>query len=259
MNTFKLGKLPARHDDRTIRLRSIFMDRVLPTVPDSFDVDQALALSIPLPMFGNDKWGDCVMASRAHMTLRFEGFEQSKILAIKDSEVLNEYWKEQQRCSLLRLLIRHPDNGLNELDSLKAWRKGWKAAGKTYDIYAFAGIDWKIPQEIMASISFLRGAYTGVALPVSAQAQTGPGLVWDVDTTADGEPGSWGLHSIYLKAYNKVGPTAITWGALQQMTWAFVDRYFDEAYGVVDDRDRFLKNSPVDVNALGAILREIAA
>jgi len=259
MNNLRLGKLPARYDSRTIRLPTIFKDRVLPSVPESFDIDQALGLNIPLPMFANDSWGDCVIASRAHMTLRFEGFEQNKVLSITDTEVLKEYWKEQRPCALRRLLSPHPDNGLNELDSLKAWRKGWKAGGKTYDIYAFAGIDWKAHQEIMAAIYLLRGAYTGVALPISAQSQTGPNLVWDVDSTPDGEPGSWGLHAIFLKSYNSLGPVCVTWGALQQMTWAFVDKYFDEAYGVVDNRDRFMKDSPVDVKYLDSILQEITA
>jgi hypothetical protein len=258
MIAVKLGKLPARRDERTIELPGIFKGRVLPPVPDSFDVDQALGLGIPLPMFANDKWGDCVIAARAHMTLRFEGFEQKSVIAITDRDVLNEYWKEQQPCAPKRLLLAHPDNGLNELDSLKAWRKGWKAAGKPYNIYAFAGINWKIHRQIMASIYLLRGAFAGIALPISAQAQTGAGLVWDVDNTPRGEPGSWGLHAVDLKAYNNTGPIGVTWGALQQMSWAFVDRYFDESYGVVDNRNKFMKNSPVDVAWLDSYLQALS-
>lgn len=257
MTELKLGKLPATVDKRTIELPDIFKRRELPPVPDIFDVDQTLGLALPMPMFANDKWGDCVIASRAHLTLRFEGFEQKKVLRITDEEVLNEYWREQQPCTLKRALSDRPDNGLNELESLKAWRKGWKTGGKGYNIYAFAGINWRAHLQIMASIYLLGGAMVGVALPVSAQAQTGQSLVWDVDSSSQGEPGSWGLHAVTLKAYNTIGPIGVTWGALQQMSWSFVDRYFDEAYGIVDNRNRFTRNSPVDVERLDSYLSEI--
>lgn len=257
MMELRLGKLPATTDKRTLELPDIFKYRELPPVPDVFDVDRALGLAIPTPMFANNNWGDCVIASRAHLTLRFEGFEQKRVLKISESEVLNEYWKEQQPCALKRVLSDLPDNGLNELESLKAWRRGWKAGGKSYSIYAFAGINWRAHLQIMASIYLLGGAMVGVALPVSAQRQTGQDLIWDIDDSSDGEPGSWGLHAVTLKAYNQTGPVGVTWGALQQMSWAFIDRYFDEAYGVVDNRNRFTRNSPVDVARLDAYLHEL--
>jgi hypothetical protein len=42
-------------------------------------------------MFGNDVHGDCVIAGRAHQTLRFEDIEQGSVLMITDKEVLKEY------------------------------------------------------------------------------------------------------------------------------------------------------------------------
>ena len=41
------------------------------------------------------------------------------------------------------------------------------------------------------------------------------------------------------------------------MTWAFWEAYTDEAYGIVDDRNDWLENSPVDVEKLDAYLQEI--
>jgi len=43
------------------------------------------------------------------------------------------------------------------------------------------------------------------------------------------------------------------------MTWAFWDRYNDECWGIVDDRDKFVTDSPVDVEALDEYLNEIKA
>jgi hypothetical protein len=50
-------------------------------------------------MFGNDTIGDCVIAGRAHQTLRFEDIEPGSVLEaeslmITDKDVLKEYYKE---------------------------------------------------------------------------------------------------------------------------------------------------------------------
>ena len=126
----KLGKLAPRVDKRTIKLANIL--KVIPLVPPAYNVDKDMALEIPTPVFANDKWGDCVIAGRSHMSLRLECFEQEKILKISDKDVLREYWREQKAGCL-----QHPDNGLVMLDSLNSWRKGWVAAGQKYTIYAF--------------------------------------------------------------------------------------------------------------------------
>ena len=256
---YKLGKLQPKIDNRTLKMAMLFKDRAIPPTPEKFDVDaDGLSTTIGNPMFGNDKWGDCVMAARAHMTRRFEYFEQRKRLPITDAEVLNEYWKEEGSTAggcLTSLLHKKPDNGLVILNSLNAWRKGWTAANNKYNIYAFSAINWLNHDEIYAAIAFLRGACIGVALPISAQKQD----VWDVDNSTNGQPGSWGGHCVYLKAYDKTTGliTCVTWGDIKQMTQAFANRYLDEAYAVVDDRDKFVPNSPVDVPTLDNILKEI--
>ena len=75
---------------------------------------------------------------------------------------------------------------------------------------------------------FFGGLYAGVALPVSAQRQTG--WTWDVTSATPKDFGSWGGHAIPIVAYDSAGLTCVTWGTLQKMTWAFWDAYVDEAY-----------------------------
>ena len=70
MNNLKLGKLPATYDQRTLQLQTILKMRELPPIPKIFDCDTALPAPIPLLLFGNNKWGDCVIAARANQTLR---------------------------------------------------------------------------------------------------------------------------------------------------------------------------------------------
>lgn len=259
----KLGKLPPRIDKRTIKLASIFRDRVIPPVPDSFDVDNSLSVSsVPNPMYGNDFWGDCVIAARAHMTRRFELFEQKTMIPISDMDVLKEYWREQGykgHRSPLPCLTKFfqpgkPDHGLGMLDSLNWWRKtGWVAAEREYSVYAFSSIDWKNHQHVMASIYLLRGAYIGIALPISAKGQE----IWDVVDDPGGARGSWGGHAVYVAKYDRDYLTCVTWGGLKKMTWDFLDKYCDEAFAIVDNRNAFQEDSPVDVEALDNILKEI--
>src|SRR5258705_9242466 len=123
---FKLGKKPAKRDRRNLRLKSILGRAV--KLPDEYDFDTSHS-GVPTPVFANDRFGDCVIAGRAHQTLRFELVEQGRVIRITDGEVLREYLLE----------TGGEDNGLVVLDSLRSWRKrGWVAGGARYFITAFA-------------------------------------------------------------------------------------------------------------------------
>jgi hypothetical protein len=248
---FKLGKAPAKKDDRNFRMAALL--KALPPVPQEWDFDTAHPkFHVPLPLFGNDVYGDCVLAGRAHQTLRFEAVEQKKVLSITEKDVLNEYWKEEGG--------RGPqyDNGLVVLDSLKLWRsKGWKVGARTYSIDAFAQIDQKNAVEVKAAICLLTGAGAGLSLPTSARTQLDAGKPWDVTTGPDSTPNSWGGHYVFLSGYTEHGPVCVTWGRKQQMTWQFLTKYCDELYGIVDNKDRFLRKSPLDVKKLEQYLKEI--
>ncbi len=91
---FKLGKAPAKKDRRNFKMAALL--KVIPKVPSEWDFDTANhKYRVPLPMFGNDVYGDCVIAGRAHQTLRFEAAEQKKAISLTEKNVLREYWKEE--------------------------------------------------------------------------------------------------------------------------------------------------------------------
>jgi hypothetical protein len=258
---YKLGKLKPRIDTRTIKMARIL--KTIPPSPQVYNVDQKYSFLVDNKMFANDQWGDCVIAGRAHMTLRFEAFEQNMQIPISDDDVLAEYWIEQGAheiskrhfCKTVTRWDSKPDNGLVMLDSLNSWRQeGWSIGGKNYPIYAFAGVNWKAHDEVKATVYLLNGAYAGFVVPQSAMDQFNAGKPW---TVVPGSP-IIGGHAVYIVGYDEVGLTCITWGKPQKMDWNFWDTQFDEAYGVVDNRDKWLgEKSPVDVNALNAILAEI--
>lgn len=248
----KLGKLPPKTDKRTIRFKSVL--KVLPPVPKEWDVDSKFSFSIPVPMFANDQYGDCVIAGRGHLTYRFEAFEQSKVIEITDKDVVNEYFSESLGF----------DSGLVMLESLKIWKNdGWRLGGRKlkclrwggtiYDIYAFAKLDDGNIEDAKACIYFLGGCYGGFALPQSSMDQFSAGKPWE----CVGDNSFAGGHCVSLCAYNEIGPIGLTWGKKQQMTWKFYEKYADEAYGIVDNRNKFLENSPLDIEKLDGFLWEI--
>lgn len=245
-----LGKLEAQRDDRNLKLKRL-LKPVLPPIPDAYDCDTGLNASFPSRKWGNDLWSCCVVAARANQTLRFEQFEQKRVLNILDSQILNEYWEEQGGNSKTR-----PDNGLYALNSLKLWRsRGW-LTNRRYTIYAFAEVDRRDQDEVKAGIYLLNGLQGGLLLPKSAEKEFDSKAPWMTCTDA---PGSWGGHMIYFVGFSKVGPTCLTWGRKQLMSWDFFSKYCDEAYGVVDNRDKFLKDSPVDVDRLDKFLKAVTA
>src|SRR4030095_5696937 len=88
---FKLGKAPAKRDARNLKLKTILRAPI--KVPTEYDFDTSHH-GVPTPVFANDRYGDCVIAGRAHQTLRFELIEQKTIIDITDEDVIKEYFLE---------------------------------------------------------------------------------------------------------------------------------------------------------------------
>ena len=170
--SLKLGKLEPKLDLRTLSFKFVLENITLPPIPEVYDIDDdCLKVNIPLSLFGNDRYGDCVIAFRANQTLRFEQYSQNKVLPITTNDCINQYWKEEaeesgaSNCALINFLSgkgwnSHPDRGLVVLDSLNSWRKdGWKLSdGKTYKIYAFAKLNIQHHEELKYAVTLLSGA-----------------------------------------------------------------------------------------------------
>ena len=281
--TGKLGKLDVHIDPRTLRLMDVM--RALPSIPPSYDVDSQFALTFPNSTFNNLVYSDCVIAEQGHQTLRMEAYEQHRVVNISAKNVTDNYFKQTGGA----------DTGLYLLDALNVWRKeGWdidqtvsaltkiKSTGcwhkkptpptppvdttkQHLSIAAFGAIDWHNYDHLNACIYLLNGVDIGVALPNTAKTQEVWDVVGDPNKDADSRPGSWGRHGIYVKAYHIYIPShdlhgfvCMTWGWAKFMTERFWDAYIDEAYGVVDRRNLFTPNSPVDEAKLIDYLNQIA-
>lgn len=228
---YKTGKRKAKFEIGTHAFAPLIVAGQSPP-PEEYFFD-TLHPEVPAPVFANDKLSDCVVAARAHQTLRFELLEQGKIIAITDQDVTTEYFSESGG----------QDNGLVILDSLKEWRdKGWLINDEQYTIRNFATINWRVRNEIKLAIIADVGVFVGVQLPVDAANQIQQGQPWDITTGNGSAEGSWGGHAILITGYDSEYLTCITWGVRQRLSWAWFERYCDEAYAVFDAADNFNPN-----------------
>jgi hypothetical protein len=256
-NNIRLGLNKKELDPRTLRLKSV-LKTVLPIIPETFNLDNVGLKD--QRMFGNNVWGDCTIAGEAHQTLRFEQYEQGKLLNISDDEVLAKYWGDQgaiQRPTRKFLCYSYPggwsskpDNGLDMITALKSWQKGWTCAGETYSIDAYGVIDPSNQQAVRTILYLLNGGYIALALPLSAKSQT----IWDaVDDSQGGMAGSWGYHCVYLTPkVTTEGLECATWGTYQRISWTFLAKYCYQCFGVIDQIDS--KESILDVDKLNSYL-----
>lgn len=221
----KLGKLAPRHDDRTLKLHNYIDLAALPPAPTSTNRVQPFAARFP--MFMNDTLGDCTCAAVGHMQ-QFWGDLSGAKEQFTDTDIELLYEK------VGGYVPGNPstDNGADELTVLNYWRKfGIKSGTGQKKIFGYASVNPSHVEMVKVGSWLFEGLYIGVALPVTAQTQP----VWDVvpNGGADAEPGSWGGHAVPVVDYNASTLTIVTWGALKEMTWAFWNKYIDEAYAVL--------------------------
>src|SRR6476646_5928591 len=88
----KLGKAPARNDPRNLKMAMLLAPQ--PPPPANYDFDATAPGIAPNPVFGNDKYGDCVIAARLHQIRRFEFKEQGIFVPATERIAVGEYFRE---------------------------------------------------------------------------------------------------------------------------------------------------------------------
>lgn len=260
----RLGKLEYRPDERTARM-GIYLAPV-EKVPEQYDHDKRRA-PFPISPLGNDQWGNCVIVGRANQTLRAERIERRNTPNILTSHVVEEYKRECER-----QFGRAPqspgdpyDGGLYVHEAIKDWRgEGWMVLptrrsrrARQQSVAAYGELEPTDRAQLRAAIFTLHGIQMGIWLPATAGQQWRSGQAWDVvpGDSPDTRPGSWGGHLVYAKAYDSGGIYCLTWGREVYMTNAFVEKYCDEAWAVVDNFEN-AKHS-LDVQKLVKYLRDL--
>jgi hypothetical protein len=243
----KLGKLPVRTDVRTLRIGRYVDTAKLPEPPVALDLADRVG---DWPMYANDRIGDCTIAAAGHMIEAWTAESRGEAVEVSEASVLRAF----DRVKLVDPVTG--EEGAVVLDVLRDWRR--HGVGH-HRIGAYARVPVYDHDLARASAWLFGGLYVGVELPLTAQHQQ----VWDWTGSLAGpaKPGSWGGHAIDLVRYGPDGVTVVTWGRLQEVTWAFWDRYCDEVYAILsnDFLDHGQAPNGFDLEALKADLALVTA
>lgn len=209
----------------------------LTSPPLSYNFDDSHPGITP-QMYLNDRLNDCVIAARAHHTVRLAYIYGFPILNISADEISTEYDLEAGPFDL----------GIVLRDSLARWRDdGWKAGSVLRKIKDFIGplsidgsgmragdatTDLDLSQ-LKNCIIDNTGVQADLLLPngISCTDRTTYGLntVWKDVTLPQS---SNNRHVMVLTGYDGDGPIGITWGTQQHMTWQFLQKYCTGIYWV---------------------------
>jgi hypothetical protein len=212
------GKLPVRHDPRTLKMATYLG---VPVSPDACDWTNGRK---DWGAMGNLEIGDCTVAACGHAIQAWTN-AKGQIVTVPDSAIIDAYCRDTQP----GYLIGDPstDTGAVMLDVLNDWRQQGIGGHK---LGAYCAIDWNT-EHVKASISLLGVCYIGLQLPMSADPVSDH---WEGHgVTGDDTPGSRGGHAVIAVGYNTEGIFFISWGRIMFMTWGFYITYHDEAYALV--------------------------
>lgn len=239
---YALGKLEPKYDPRTLEARA-YMSAAPP--PPSYTFDSGF--TTPFPLIDQGQHPDCTIASAANVQMRFEEAERRKYLAPRKGASAGAY------PDLLALYnrIAQPGGGAYLLDALKLWRTDGlplatatkkagtyvspttRAKATPYKIAGFAAVGLT-PDQLRAALWAYKLLHIGLA--VTQHMESGASIV--VEPQADDQV--LGGHAMCTIGYVPAGLVmASTWGwpAFQVLSWAYVQRYVDEAYAPVDASD----------------------
>jgi len=206
----KLGKLPAKHDPRTLRLSKYL---ALPSAPDP--IDWGKAVTVPWQMDGNDQYGCCFEAMGAHALMTWTA-NAGTIFVPTTEQVLAAY----SAATGFDPNDPKTDQGTVMLDGLKYLRSTGIGGQK---IGAFVAVDPKNHAEVMSALYLFGALLIGVQFPKDWM----DAPVWDVSTA----PIEGGHAIVGVKGSMAAGLLEIiTWGEGRTLTLAGLDQNCDELF-----------------------------
>jgi hypothetical protein len=227
LGLISLGCLARRFDTRIPKLAALLTpEKRTALAPPPVSIDWTAKLPSGLGMMGNDSLGDCTCAAAYHAVQIWTANAQATIDTEPDANVIAFY---SQACNY-NPADPKTDQGGDEQTVLTSWLlQGLPLAnGSRQKLTAFIEVDPSNQADVELTIAQNAVCYIGFNVPDYAMSTSG---TWDV---VPGTPNIVGGHAVVLAAYDAVGPTCITWGRLQKMTWAFFSQFTDEAYWPLD-------------------------
>jgi hypothetical protein len=232
MPGLKLGKQPATKDPKDLVFAKYVDTSTLPPLPAEFG-HESLVPPRGWGMLGNDQWGDCAWAGPAHETMLLTA-EDGSPASFTTEGVLSDYSAGTGFNPSAGPSGQNPtDKGSNVRDVLSYRRNTGiiDAQSKRHKIGAFVKLEPGNIEHILQALHIFQIVGIGIEFPEFAMEQFNHGEPWDV---VPGAPAPEGGH--YVCAVGKhANINIVTWGALQQMTVAFFEKYCDEAWAYISN------------------------
>lgn len=224
----KLGRLPRKYNPRIPHLSALMAGRKALSPPPS-SCDYTVGLPADLGEFANNTLGDCTCAGMYHALQVWTANANPPIDTEPDSNAILLY---SDACGYVPGNATTDQGGVEQDVLTYAMLSGLPMGTSGTDrhrITAFVEVDPRNQADIEITIADCGVCYIG--FNVADYAMTTVGQLWDV---RPGTPNIIGGHCVILAAYDSVGPTCITWGKTQKMTWGFFQAFTDEAYALAD-------------------------
>lgn len=233
----KLGKLKPKRYKKTLLLAHYIQPGHLPPNPVSFGWSRGIAPD-GWGMDANDTVGDCTCAGVAHL---IKAWCNANGITIdpNDAEVLAFY-----RAITGYDPSKTDDEGNNDTDTGAACedvldylqKHGISIDGTVHKIDAYAACEPGNINHIKSCVEIFGSCYIGIDLPASAMTQK----MWMIDPSADNT--IEGGHCVIITDYDAHFVKVISWGQQYYATWAWIEKYMDEAYACISIQDFIVKD-----------------
>jgi hypothetical protein len=240
MPRLKLGKQPATDDARDLLFTKYVDATQIPPAPAEFG-HETLFPPKGWGMLGNDEWGDCAWAGPAHETMLLST-EGGHPAAFTTEGVLSDYAAGTGFNPNAGPPGKNPtDKGSNVRDVLQYRRKTGiiDSQQARHKIGAFVKLEPKNLAQVYQAMYLFQAVGIGLEFPGSAMEQFNEGKPWSVVAGAQIEGG----HYVCCVA-KRQNIDIVTWGALQQMTVQFFEKYCDEAWVYISTEDLQKEQDP---------------
>jgi len=229
---FKLGRLARAHDPKVPLLHDLAAGVPPPPFPPTLDYTHGMPPY--LGVMKNDSLGDCTCAAYYH-ALQVWSFNsrQHNIDTEPDMDVVELY---EQACGYNPNVPGEGPGGIeqNVLKFLLNTGAPYGPNGaQRHKIAAFVEVGLSNMSTIKSVIDCCGVCYIGFHVPqYMMPVGQNPIPVWDVEPNANNT--IIGGHAVVLAGYTATGFRVISWGGYYTMTWAFFQKFVDEAYAIID-------------------------
>ena len=231
--TPKLGRLPRGFDKRIPLMHDLTLKAgVAPKAPPAA-LDYTNGMPANLGVMLNNTLGDCTCAAFYHALQVWSFNCGDPIDTEPDSDVELLY---EKACGYNPAQGGEGPGGNEQKVLTYILKKGAPAGPQgtpVKKIDAFVEVAVNNLNNIKSTIADCGVCYIGFNVPQYIVPVGKPPLaVWDVEPNADNT--IVGGHAVVLAGYNAQGARVISWGQYYTMTWAFFEKFVDEAYAIAD-------------------------